>query len=83
MLWVTPDHTAKSPGIRHVIYTMEHEYHFNVKMNCGACSNAIERVLSKLEGACFLRLTYTRCDVAGDKSGEANGKEVISGQVVA
>lgn len=52
---------------------MEHEYHFNVKMNCGACSNAIERVLSKLEGACFLRLTYTRCDVAGDKSGEANG----------
>lgn len=28
----------------------EHEYHFDVKMACSACSGAIERVLSRLEG---------------------------------
>ncbi|OCT52292.1 Metal homeostasis factor ATX1 [Cladophialophora carrionii] len=28
----------------------EHHYKFNVKMNCGGCSGAVERVLKKLDG---------------------------------
>jgi len=28
----------------------EHNYHFDVKMTCGGCSGAIERVLKKTEG---------------------------------
>lgn len=28
----------------------EHTYNFNIKMTCGGCSGAIERVLKKLDG---------------------------------
>ncbi|KAJ8606798.1 hypothetical protein MRB53_040724 [Persea americana] len=28
----------------------DHEYEFNVKMTCGGCSGAVERVLKKLDG---------------------------------
>ncbi|KAJ9602068.1 Cytosolic copper metallochaperone [Cladophialophora chaetospira] len=28
----------------------EHHYKFNVKMTCGGCSGAVERVLKKLDG---------------------------------
>ncbi|KAI1915719.1 Cytosolic copper metallochaperone [Ophidiomyces ophidiicola] len=28
----------------------EHQYKFDVKMSCGGCSGAIERVLKRLEG---------------------------------
>jgi len=28
----------------------EHNYKFNVKMTCGGCSGAVERVLKKLDG---------------------------------
>lgn len=28
----------------------EHQYKFNVKMTCGGCSGAVERVLKKLDG---------------------------------
>ena len=30
--------------------TEDHTYKFNVKMTCGGCSGAVERVLKKLEG---------------------------------
>ncbi|ODQ65106.1 hypothetical protein NADFUDRAFT_25356 [Nadsonia fulvescens var. elongata DSM 6958] len=28
----------------------DHEYHFDVAMSCSGCSNAINRVLNRLEG---------------------------------
>ncbi len=28
----------------------QHHYKFNVKMTCGGCSGAVERVLKKMEG---------------------------------
>ncbi|CDK26840.1 unnamed protein product [Kuraishia capsulata CBS 1993] len=28
----------------------DHEYHFDVTMTCSGCSNAVNRVLTKLEG---------------------------------
>ncbi|KAI0780843.1 hypothetical protein BD413DRAFT_13368 [Trametes elegans] len=36
----------------------EHTYKFNVKMTCSGCSNAVDRVLKKAEGA--LRMHCTR-----------------------
>jgi copper chaperone CopZ len=35
----------------------EHHYKFNVKMTCGGCSGAVERVLKKLDGEFDLRLS--------------------------
>lgn len=32
----------------------EHHYKFNVKMTCGGCSGAVERVLKKLDGRCTM-----------------------------
>lgn len=29
---------------------MSHKYHFNVTMTCSGCSNAVNRVLTKLDG---------------------------------
>lgn len=33
----------------------DHHYKFNVKMTCGGCSGAVERVLKKTEGTIFIR----------------------------
>jgi copper chaperone len=32
----------------------EHNYKFNISMNCGGCSGAVERVLKKLDGMSLL-----------------------------
>lgn len=32
----------------------DHHYKFNVKMTCGGCSGAVERVLKKTEGKIFI-----------------------------
>lgn len=44
----------------------DHHYEFNVKMACGGCSGAIERVLKKTEGtpsAHSLNLTQRKSDI--------------------
>lgn len=33
----------------------DHHYKFNVKMTCGGCSGAVDRVLKKTEGTNFIR----------------------------
>lgn len=37
----------------------EHHYTFHVKMSCGGCSGAVERVLKRLDGMHFPSLTLT------------------------
>ncbi|WFC94575.1 Cytosolic copper metallochaperone [Malassezia brasiliensis] len=69
----------------------EHHYRFHVKMACGACSAAIERVLSKLEGVSKYEtaLETQTVDVYTTQPYETvlekikkTGKEVISGNEV-
>jgi copper chaperone len=50
----------------------EHTYKFNIKMTCGGCSGAVERVLKRLDGECFssnvLALNLLLTPLAGVKS---------------
>jgi len=70
-----------------------HEYKFDVAMSCSGCSNAVNRVLSKLDGVNNInialeeqkvvvktedRLTYDDVLLQIKKS----GKEVRSGEIV-
>ncbi|WFD30041.1 Cytosolic copper metallochaperone [Malassezia sp. CBS 17886] len=70
----------------------EHEYQFDVKMACDACSGAIERVLSRMEGVSSYEVSLPKqtVTVKGAAPYEAvlekikkTGKEVLSGRVVA
>ncbi|GAA5937506.1 hypothetical protein JCM3775_001248 [Rhodotorula graminis] len=66
-------------------------YKFNVKMTCGGCSGAIERVLKKTEGVSsydvsldtqqvIVKTTVPYDDILAKI--KKTGKEVISGEVV-
>ncbi|CAD6891263.1 unnamed protein product [Tilletia laevis] len=70
----------------------EHEYKFNVAMNCSGCSGAVERVLKKLEGVSSydISLDTQTVVVKGTAPFETvlekikkTGKEVRSSEVVA
>ncbi|CAD6960443.1 unnamed protein product [Tilletia controversa] len=70
----------------------EHEYKFNVAMNCSGCSGAVERVLKKLEGVSSydISLDTQTVVVKGTAPFETvlekikkTGKEVWSSEVVA
>ncbi|KKY27013.1 putative iron copper transporter [Phaeomoniella chlamydospora] len=69
----------------------EHHYKFNVKMTCGGCSGAVERVLKKLEGvkAYEVSLENQTADITAEESLpyetvlekiKKTGKEVQSGE---
>ncbi|KAK9365377.1 hypothetical protein V1509DRAFT_633249 [Lipomyces kononenkoae] len=71
-----------------------HEYQFNVAMSCSGCSNAVNRVLSKLDGVNDIKITLedqkvivkTKDNVSYDavlNQIKKSGKEVRSGEVVA
>ncbi|EKM55585.1 uncharacterized protein PHACADRAFT_256312 [Phanerochaete carnosa HHB-10118-sp] len=70
----------------------EHTYKFDVKMTCGGCSGAIERVLKKTEGIDSFDVSLEKQEVIVKGSIEYDallekikktGKEVRSGQTVA
>ncbi|WFD15542.1 Cytosolic copper metallochaperone [Malassezia arunalokei] len=72
--------------------TDTHKYHFDVKMTCGACSRAIERVLGKLEGVTSytVNLEQQSVDVEASVPFETvlekiknTGKEVLDAKVIA
>ncbi|TNY19715.1 copper chaperone taha [Rhodotorula diobovata] len=69
----------------------ESTYKFNVKMTCGGCSSAVERVLKKTEGVSsydvsldtqqvVVKTTVPYDDILAKI--KKTGKEVISGEVV-
>ncbi|KAK9457347.1 hypothetical protein V1511DRAFT_493363 [Dipodascopsis uninucleata] len=73
---------------------MAHEYQFNVAMSCNSCSNAVNRVLNKLDGVNDVQITLEDQNVvvktADDITYDAvlaqikkSGKEVRSGKTVA
>ncbi|KAK9236947.1 hypothetical protein V1525DRAFT_405468 [Lipomyces kononenkoae] len=70
------------------------EYQFNVAMSCSGCSNAVNRVLTKLDGVNDIKITLedqkvvvkTKDNVSYDtvlNQIKKSGKEVRSGEVVA
>ncbi|KAK0551732.1 Cytosolic copper metallochaperone [Tilletia horrida] len=70
----------------------EHEYKFNVAMNCSGCSGAVDRVLKKLDGVSHydISLETQTVVVKGTAPFETvlekikkTGKEVKSSEVVA
>ncbi|KAE8211160.1 hypothetical protein CF319_g653 [Tilletia indica] len=70
----------------------EHEYKFNVAMNCSGCSGAVDRVLKKLDGVSSydISLDTQTVVVKGTAPFETvlekikkTGKEVRSSEVVA
>ncbi|KAL9938258.1 hypothetical protein V8E36_002881 [Tilletia maclaganii] len=70
----------------------EHEYKFNVAMNCSGCSGAVDRVLKKLDGVSSydISLETQTVIVKGSAPFETvlekikkTGKEVKSSEVVA
>ncbi|KAF9780416.1 copper chaperone taha, partial [Thelephora terrestris] len=42
---------------------VEHTYKFDVKMTCGGCSGAVERVLKKAEGVTFYEVSLEKQEV--------------------
>jgi len=69
----------------------DHHYEFNVKMACGGCSGAIERVLKKTEGVKDINISLTTQIVKVTAAHELDydtvyakikqtGKEIVSGE---
>ncbi|KAK9472254.1 uncharacterized protein V1510DRAFT_403420 [Dipodascopsis tothii] len=72
----------------------DHEYLFNVAMSCSGCSNAVQRVLNKLNGVSDIQISLDEQSVRVKASDAVSydtvlatikktGKEVRSGTVVA
>lgn len=71
---------------------MSHTYKFDVKMTCGGCSGAIERVLKKTEGVSSYEVSLEKQEVVVNgtigydallEKIKKTGKEVRSGQTIA
>ncbi|KAI0748210.1 copper chaperone taha [Daedaleopsis nitida] len=69
----------------------EHTYKFNVKMTCGGCSGAVDRVLKKTEGVSSYDISLEKQEVVvkGTIPYEdlhakiaKTGKQIISGETV-
>ncbi|GME67033.1 unnamed protein product [[Candida] boidinii] len=72
----------------------DHQYHFDVAMSCSGCSNAVNRVLTKLEGVKNIDISLEKqtvdvktvnglsYDTVLEKI-KKTGKEVKGGSVVA
>ncbi|EME38530.1 hypothetical protein DOTSEDRAFT_140929 [Dothistroma septosporum NZE10] len=70
----------------------EHKYHFEIKMTCGGCSGAVDRVLKKLDGVKSYEVSLENQTADVVTEGDAlsydavlekikkTGKEVKSGQ---
>lgn len=66
----------------------DHTYHFEVKMSCSGCSNAINRVLTKKEGVSKVDISLEKqtVDVVSSLPYQTvydtiakTGKEIVSG----
>ncbi|CAH2445796.1 Cytosolic copper metallochaperone [Komagataella phaffii CBS 7435] len=71
----------------------DHKYHFDVKMSCSGCSNAVNRVLNKLDGVKNVDISLEKQTVDVVTSNalgydtvlqtiSKTGKQVIGGNVV-
>ncbi|KAF8418585.1 hypothetical protein EV426DRAFT_707712 [Tirmania nivea] len=71
----------------------DHHYEFNVKMTCGGCSGAIDRVLKKTDGVKEINIDLEEQTVKVTTAPECSydtvyekihktGKEIISGKQV-
>lgn len=70
---------------------MSHQYHFDVEMSCSGCSNAVNRVLTKLDDKAKIDISLEKqaVDVVTDKDYETvyntiakTGKKVKDGKVI-
>jgi len=70
---------------------MSHQYHFDVTMACSSCSNAVNRVLSKLDGdnKVDVSLEKQTVDITTDQDYDTvyntiakTGKKINDGKVI-
>ncbi|CAG88543.1 DEHA2E22110p [Debaryomyces hansenii CBS767] len=70
---------------------MSHQYHFDVAMSCSGCSNAISRVLNKLDGDNKIDVSLEKqtVDITTDKDYDTiyntiakTGKKINDGKVI-
>lgn len=70
---------------------MSHQYHFDVTMSCSGCSNAINRVLNKLDGGSKIDISLEKqaVDITTDQDYDTvyntiakTGKKINDGKVV-
>lgn len=67
------------------------KYHFNVAMSCSGCSNAVDRVLKKLDGVSDIKISLEdqTVDVVSSTDYDTvyntiakTGKKILDGKVV-
>lgn len=70
---------------------MSHQYHFDVAMSCSGCSNAVSRVLNKLDGDNKIDVSLEKqtVDITTDKDYDTiyntiakTGKQINDGKVI-
>lgn len=70
---------------------MSHQYHFDVSMSCSGCSNAVNRVLNKLDGNSKIDISLEKqtVDITTDADYDTvyntiakTGKKINDGKVI-